>query len=136
MGVRMSEELISKYRGAKLREVLEIKIAEGEGTRESPIREVIYLCNKDGEVITRLDNYKTEEKFYFEESPNTVITNTYKNKRIFRNRFGGGRMSKLKTLKDLSIPDEMKTENPLGYAALERLIYELKQEAILGEENV
>ena len=39
-------------------------------------------------------------------------------------------MSELKTLKDLRLPEEMKTENPLGYRALEKLIEDLKAEAV------
>ena len=37
---------------------------------------------------------------------------------------------KLKTLKDLRLPEEMKTQNPLGYRALEILVKELKAEAV------
>ena len=36
----------------------------------------------------------------------------------------------LKTLKDLKLPEEMKVENPLGYRALEKLVGELRAEAV------
>jgi len=52
---KMKEEYISKLRGVKIKEVFEVKIAEGEGTNESPVRIVTYLCEKDGKVIVRID---------------------------------------------------------------------------------
>jgi hypothetical protein len=58
----MTEKFISRYRGAKIKEVLEIRIVEGEGTNESPIREVIYLCEKDGKVIVRIDKHLEEKE--------------------------------------------------------------------------
>jgi DnaJ-domain-containing protein 1 len=45
----------ANFRSAKIVEVLKIEVNEGEGTHKDPVRRVIYLLDKKGKLITKIN---------------------------------------------------------------------------------
>ena len=59
----MTKEHYANCRGAKLIEVLAVEVNEGDGTPEDPIRRVLYLYSKTGELIAQTrDNFDRKFK--------------------------------------------------------------------------
>ena len=50
-----------KFRGIKKREFYEVIVAEGEGTSESPIREVHYFMDEEGKIKFTDDSCKNDK---------------------------------------------------------------------------
>ncbi len=59
------KEIYSRFRHAKIVEVLKIEVNEGEGTSEDPIQRVAYYLTKGGKVIGNTDD--TKRKFAGED---------------------------------------------------------------------
>jgi len=58
---------ISNLESAQEKKFLEVKIKEGEGTNENPVRVVTYLCEKTGEILLRRDPHESKMLFAKED---------------------------------------------------------------------
>lgn len=52
----------SKFRDAKIIEVIKVEVNEGDGTTEDPIRRVAYLLSKKGDVLAKIG--EDEERLF------------------------------------------------------------------------
>ena len=52
-----------RLRAARLVELIEVTVAEGEGTEDSPVRRVYYYLTKKGYAIARVDELAMDEEW-------------------------------------------------------------------------
>lgn len=64
----MNEEkkLFARFRDAKIVEMLEVEVNEGNGTEDDPTRRVAYLLTKSGRVLAKIGEDR-ERKFAGED---------------------------------------------------------------------
>ena len=69
----MDKELYANFRGAEIYEVLRVEVNEGDGTEDDPIRRVVYLLTKEGELLAKIGEVENR-KFVGGERPEIDIS--------------------------------------------------------------